>query len=380
VSLTADLPQTAAPHARDPLRAVRGDFPDLPVSTVVRHRLNRGLTAARGAAITFVQAPSGAGKTTGVAAWAGAIPADEPVIWISVDSRPHCLHPFWSRLRSSLIDTGVGPLPIAPLPGTDPEWSAWISILAGRLTQHGRRCLVVLDDFPVGPSCQLGDQVTQLASQAEHCLHLIIISSASPAIDVDKLQADRACTRLDPELLAMSDREVAAALSATGVHHVHPEAVSAVRAHTFGWARGVMLAARMMSASIDEQQPNLDRQALVPPLADLDRALDALIERDVLATLPPATRELVIRTSVADQVPADLARAVLDEDQPSGTAVVDRNRGFVDQTADGSLRCHPLLRRAALRRLGPLPARVGRTRRMVGFAPHPNGRAGRCLP
>ena len=266
------------------------------------------------------------------------------------DSRPHCLHPFWSRLRSSLIDTGVGPLPIAPLPGTDPEWSAWISILAGRLTQHGRRCLVVLDDFPVGPSCQLGDQVTQLASQAEDCLHLIIISSASPAIDVDKLQADRACTRLDPELLAMSDREVAAALSATGVHHVHPEAVSAVRAHTFGWARGVMLAARMMSASIDEQQPNLDRQALVPPLADLDRALDALIERDVLATLPPATRELVIRTSVADQVPADLARAVLDEDQPSGTAVVDRNRGFVDQTADGSLRCHPLLRRAALRR------------------------------
>ena len=71
----------------------------------------------------------------------------------------------------------------------------------------------------------------------------------------------------------------------------------------------------------------------------------------MLDQLPAACREMIIRTSVSAEVPAGLSRAIMGEDVAGPSAWVDEAQGFLEPGADGSWRCHPLLRRAARRRL-----------------------------
>ena len=114
MSLTAGLRQITALPGANPLEPVWMGIPDLPVGTIPRQQLNRALDAASGAAITLVQGPAGAGKTTGVAAWAGTRTSLESVIWLPGDAVADDVRHLWGRLRSSLIDSGVESLP--PLP------------------------------------------------------------------------------------------------------------------------------------------------------------------------------------------------------------------------------------------------------------------------
>ena len=79
--------------------------------------------------------------------------------------------------------------------------------------------------------------------------------------------------------------------------------------------------------------------------------LDEVIEAEVLARLPAACRELIVRTSVAEEVSIGLGRAIMGEDITRPSAWIDDAQGFVELGGDGSFRCHPLLRRSARRRL-----------------------------
>ena len=60
---------------------------------------------------------------------------------------------------------------------------------------------------------------------------------------------------------------------------------------------------------------------------------------------------MIVRTSVSAKVPAELSRAIMGEDVVRLSAWLDDAQGFLDPGEDGSWSCHPLLRRAARRRL-----------------------------
>ncbi len=298
----------------------------------------------------MVQAPSGAGKTTGVAGWARNAAPFDAVVWLPADALAHDVHRFWGNLSSALIRSGC---PLAPLPsagGDGSEWTGWISAAATALVDLGRRWLIVLDDFPVGPPGCLGDQITSLAIQAGHNLHVIITASSAPAIDPRQVLVAGRYAHIGPDRLEMDGDEVAAVLGAGGLP-VSARTVSSVTARTFGWARGIALAKRMLSVPPNDQLGDDPDRFADACLAELDRVLDGIVDREVLSVLLPADRELVIRTSVSVEVTATLARAMLGPGVPGpGDRVVCRN-GFVDHRPDGSFQCHPLLRRCARHRL-----------------------------
>ena len=172
-----------------------------------------------------------------------------------------------------------------PSPGvgcTSRDWSEWIAGLTYALAAGDRQYLIVLDGFPTGTTGQLGDQVVELATHAGNQLHIVITASGNPAIDLAKLLTGQLCVRLSPELLTLDEREVTAVLSATGVDRPPPATVSAVRSHTHGWARGVTLAARLLAASIRDQRLGLAGHGFGTAMQDLDCALDALLDQEVL--------------------------------------------------------------------------------------------------
>ena len=140
--------------------------------------------------------------------------------------------------------------------------------------------------------------------------------------------------------LQMDENEVAEVLDSLGAT-TDRVMIASVTTQTDGWALGVDLVARTLAVSADRDQA----------FGDLYGVLDEVIEAEVLAQLPAACRELIVRTSVAEEVSIGLCRAIMGEDVTWPTAWIDDAQGFVELGRDGSWRCHPLLRRSARRRL-----------------------------
>jgi LuxR family transcriptional regulator, maltose regulon positive regulatory protein len=320
-------------------------LPDLSDRVIARSRLERQLQAAEGSVVRIIEAPTGYGKTLGVARWASADHPVAGVLWLDAgrldagrgaDDREL----FWSRVRSGLVDLGAGPIAAVPAPSaTGGTWARWIGDLAGVLEGDGDRRLLVLDDYPSGPSGSLGRQLTALLTQTT-ALRVVITCTGSPALDLARLRACGRLAHVGPEALRCDEGEVRQLLVPSGVR-ADPATIKALCRQTEGWAFGVDLAARAL----------METASAVEVLDELDDVLDDVIEAEVLDQLPAACREMVVRTSVCAEVPAGLSSAILGENVARPIAWIHEAQGFLSFAANGSWTCHPLLRRAALRRL-----------------------------
>lgn len=318
--------------------------PELADGVIVRRRLERQLEVAEDSVLRIVQAPMGYGKTLGVARWASRHHAADSVLWLDAgrldagrgaDDREL----FWSRMRSGLVDLGAGPIAPVPAPSTNGRtWVGWVGDLAGVLEQDGGRRLLVLDDYPSGPSGSLGGQLTALLTQTT-ALRVVITCTGPPALDLPRVRATGQVAQVGPNVLRLDDDEVRQLLARSGVC-TEPATRETVRAKSEGWALGVDLAARALTGT-----------AAADLLDELDDVIDDVIEAEVLDQLPAACREVIVRTSVGAEVTTGLCRAIMGVNVVLPDAWLDEAQGFLDPGVDGSWRCHPLLRRAARRRL-----------------------------
>lgn len=338
------MTQVLADRVPGPLRSpIALGVPELSAGVIARHQLEQRLDAAHDKTIRVVAAPTGSGKTLGVARWLSRDHAVDAVLWLDagrldagrgVEDREL----FWNRLRAGLLDTGVEPIaPVPTGPAAGDAWEVWISRLARLLERDGGRRVLVLDDFPCGTPDSLGRQLTTLLTQTT-ALRVVITSTGSPALDLARLRAAGRSAYLGPDTLRLTADEVGQILAAADVR-ADPETQETLRTRTEGWALGVDLAAQTIASGT----------AVVDVLHDLDDVLSDVITADVLDHLPAACRELIIRTSVCTDVSAGLSRAIMGEDVPRPSAWAAEAQGFLELEPDGTLRCHPLLRRAARR-------------------------------
>src|SRR3954447_25095459 len=101
-------------------------LPELDSTVILRHRLVERLTEGSGGLLTVVEAPTGSGKTMGVAGWAARSEAALRAVWLTVGAAGQDPPVFWSHLRSALLGRGAGPLPPLPsAPCAEAEWATW---------------------------------------------------------------------------------------------------------------------------------------------------------------------------------------------------------------------------------------------------------------
>ena len=133
---------------------------------------------------------------------------------------------------------------------------------------------------------------------------MVITCTGVPALDPARLRSAGRFAQIGPEVLRLDEDEVRQLLLVRSGAPADPATIDIVSLRTEGWAFGVDLAARALTrtASADDV------------LDDLDEVLDDVIEAQVLAQLPAAGREVIIRTSVSPEVPAGLNRAIMGED------------------------------------------------------------------
>ncbi|HEX5086281.1 MAG TPA: LuxR C-terminal-related transcriptional regulator [Nocardioides sp.] len=346
----------------------RVGVPSVPAWVLPRPRLNRILDDGD-RQLTVVRAPTGAGKTSGVAAWAAGPSSPSGLVWLDVSRSGTEPGMVWRRLRRALRDAGEGRLPAAPVaPAGSPARVEALIELGEALGRGGSRT-VVLDGFPTGVTSQLGSELEILLDHAGPALKVVVLSRGEPALDLHRRSAAAELVRVTDRDLVMDDTEIAGVLRLADVV-ASRLVVDAVADHTAGWACGVRRAAVELAGAAD----------LTSAMLETDGAIEDFLTREVLTGMTPAVRRLLVWTSVVDSVPPDLVEDMLGARARRALDETAARTGLIQQSSSGHVSSHPLLRAAARAQLAvERPARARASRRRVASWLTDHGAAGAAV-
>jgi LuxR family transcriptional regulator, maltose regulon positive regulatory protein len=302
--------------------AVRSCVPPLPAATIERPRLQAALDAHRDGAFTLVGAPPGWGKTVLLSGWA----AERGAAWLTLGPRHADARRLWSDVCDALTRADVPLEDFEPrLAGRDDDVPLR---LADALAGATERPTLVLDELDLlrGPAlASLGE----LLAHGGDVLHVVAATRSDPQLPLERLRLSSRLGEIRAADLAFTLPEASAMLEELGVS-LPPQLVSRLLERTEGWAAGLRLAGLSLRGEADPD-------AFVAEFAGDDRAVADYLTGEVLNGQPPATRELLLRTSIVGRVCGDLADALtgdsdgallLERLERDGTFVVplDRHR------------------------------------------------------
>ncbi|MGW5721632.1 LuxR C-terminal-related transcriptional regulator [Amycolatopsis sp. NPDC003865] len=353
-----------APRRRVPLTKVA--IPAPPADLVSRPRLLARLDRAAeepDAAVVFVGAPAGFGKTVVLAEWARR--RRDSVAWVSADADDNDDRLFWSAVLAALGGCPRVPhgsplrrLAVPEAPGTDLDF---LTRVADALDGLPSPVLLVLDGTQEITADRTWQGLRALVRHQPANLRLVVASRREPGLPLGRARlADRLAEVSATELRFSADE---AATLAVGIP---PDQVGLLVARTGGWPAGLRLAAASAAR----------HGSLRDFFAGRDRAVLDYLTDEVLAPLTRAQRDLVRATSICDELPAGLAAALTG--RPEAEAVL-RELGEPGTQVVGSRgtpprhRLPPLLRtylRAELLRRAPEETRALHAAAARWFAEH----------
>jgi LuxR family maltose regulon positive regulatory protein len=284
-------PLAPVARARPGALEAASEVPALPPETIARPRLIEYLDDQAGQPFTLVGAPAGAGKTVLLAAWAAARGA----AWLTLGPRHADVRRLWRDVILALRQAGAEV-------AIEPPTRALDDGFALRLTDalEGRPALV-LDDLHVlrGPALAA---VEALVFHGGNRLRLLAATRADPALPLQRLRLQGRLGEVRTDGLSFTEDEAAELLDRVGVS-LRADQVARLVERTEGWAAGLRLAGMSLRGD-----PDPDR--FVDEFAGDDRAVADYLTDEVLAAQPPATRDLLLRTSVVERVCGELTEAL----------------------------------------------------------------------
>ncbi|MER6950313.1 LuxR C-terminal-related transcriptional regulator [Nonomuraea sp. NPDC000554] len=298
--------------------------------------------------------PPGSGKTVTVNAWAVTETRPcVPIVWMSGDRTPSTSDGLCAGLAECLPRAGVETGTAEPRPAD----------LASLLSALDTPVVLVLDDFRPEPAAALGDFVTYLLKHAGPGLRIVITGRSDPPIPLRRYALAGQLTEVRAGDLAFSEHEIAAVLAQHGVR-LGSASLRALSERTEGWAAGVRLAAMSM-----ESHPDPD--AFVEQFAGDDHAVVGYLVEEVLDAQPAGVRRLLLSTSVADRVNAELAAELAGDEAGRHFTALVRQNAFVVPLGHGWYRYHTMIREAfrlVLRHESPAEASELNRRAAAWFA------------
>jgi LuxR family maltose regulon positive regulatory protein len=297
------------------LLATKFAVPRGPKAMVVRPRLLDVLDAGTQGPLTLLAAPAGAGKSALLTSWIAHGSPPGPVAWVSLDADDADRRRFWRAVLEALSratgDEAVAALAISPREPMDMDvvLPALVDALAGR----DQPVVLVLDDFHEVADA-INEDIERLARFPPPALRLAIVTRADPAIGLGRLRLDGGLVEIRAADLAFTLEETRAMFAALGL--ALPAAdVARLWERTEGWAAALRLAAVSL-----RHQP--DPHAFIEHFAGTDATISDYLVSEVLAHQPPELRDFLLRTSVVDNVCAELADALTG--QRDGQAMLAR--------------------------------------------------------
>lgn len=295
-----DTPRTAA--ARVDARSARTAVPPPPPHLVPRERLLELVSRGVRGPLTLVSASAGTGKTTLVSAWVRRGEAPGPVAWLTLDETDRRPRDFWAAVVERLVDVGVDPGPgVAPTPTGDLR-RAVLDPLARSLARRREPVVVVVDDGDALGDRELGEAVGELLRGAHGRLRLVLLTRTDPFLPLHRYRIDGDVSEIRAADLAFDADEQAALVRGYGLSLSEAGAATLLE-RTGGWPVAIRFAAMVLAG-----RPDAERA--VRELRGDGGELAAYFVREVLQAQPADLREVLLRTSVVDDLPPGLVEAL----------------------------------------------------------------------
>jgi LuxR family maltose regulon positive regulatory protein len=271
--------------------------PPVPGGFLARRRIASLLDEGATKPLTVLAASAGAGKSAALSAWAAARTA--PVAWLSLDEPDADRRGFWVLALAALRHGGGGD-PVAGLqvhPGESVD--IFLPELINALERFDQPITLVLDDLHRSPSREIYADLALLLRHPSSNLRLVISTRVDPPIGVERLRVAGQVLELRARDLAFTLEETFELFDLLGIS-VSRDDVELLWRRSEGWAAGLRLAATTLTG-----RPNPER--FVAELAGDDVNIAEYLLAEVLSREPAETREFLIRSSIVDELPVDLA-------------------------------------------------------------------------
>ncbi|MDT4922472.1 MAG: hypothetical protein QOG01_185 [Pseudonocardiales bacterium] len=277
---------------------------------VARPRLSKRLSRGAESALTLVSAPAGFGKTTLLAEWLAAAPADgRSVAWLSLDQRDNDPAVFWTYLVAALQKAahGVGAEALALLQSPQSPKEAVLGTLLNDLDAVSNDVVLVLDDYHVIEERDVQDGMAFLLEHLPPQLHLVIASRADPAFPLARLRGRGELVEIRAADLRFTPDEAAAYLNGVMGLVLTARDVEALEGRTEGWIAALQLAALSM-------QGRDDIAGFIASFAGDDRYIVDYLVEEVLQRQPARVRSFLLQTSILSRLNGSLCDAVTGQD------------------------------------------------------------------
>jgi LuxR family transcriptional regulator, maltose regulon positive regulatory protein len=343
-------PKGQATSGDDPVLTTKITIPGLPGWVVPRPRIEKLIAEGARGPLTTVTGPPGAGKTMAIALWAAACASADRLAWITLDDYDNRPKVFWSYFVAALRRAGVAVPRISPAAAAgDAVDHLFLLRLASVLAAQDPPVVVVLDDLHLLTEPGILDGLGYVLRNARPGLRLVVSSRMDPLLPLHRYRLTGELAEIRAGDLAFSVAESGLLLAQHGIT-LPDAALECLTRRAEGWAAGMRLAAMSMDGLSDPEQ-------FVKELDAEGSAIASYLVDEVLDAQPSATRELLLRTSILDQVNAGIAAELADDEQVTNAlpALAQAN-AFVRPVGHGWYRYHSLFNavlRLKLRRERP---------------------------
>ena len=323
------------PQGRTPLLAAKIAAPGVPDWALPRPRITKLIAeATRWCPLTTVTAPAGAGKTTALALWAAAEPGT--IAWVSLDHYDNRPGLFWSYVAAALCRSAVAvpaALPAAALGQAVDH--VFLLRLASALAAQDPPVTLVIDDLHFLTDPKVLDGLDYVLRNAGPALRLVVSARTDQLLPLHRYRLAGQLAEIRASDLAFTAAEAGLLLAQHG-HTLPARSLECLTQQTEGWAAGLRLAAISMGTHPDPDQ-------FVKELITDDSALTGYLVEEVLATQPPAVRDVLLATSILTQVSGETASALTGNEQAGAIlAALARANAFVQPIGSGWYRYHTL--------------------------------------
>jgi len=322
-----------AVSAAAPVLAVKITAPGVPGWAVPRPRITELIAQGRRwCPLTVITAPAGAGKTMALALWAAAEPG--PVAWVGLDESGNRPGVFWAYVVAALRRSGVA-VPAPPPAGRGRDAGrVFVLGLAAALAAQDPPLTLVLDDLHLLTDPAMLDELGYVLRNAGAGLRLVVSARMDP-LPLHRYRLAGQLTEIRASDLAFTVAEAGLLLARHGVT-LTADSIECLTRRTEGWAAGLRVAALSAGA-----HPGPDQ--FVTELITQDSALTGYLAAEVLDPQPPAVRDVLLSTSILEQVSGEAARELTGNEQAAGIlAAAARANGFIQPLGSGRYRYHPL--------------------------------------
>jgi LuxR family transcriptional regulator, maltose regulon positive regulatory protein len=275
-----------------------GAVPDVSAGMVFR----RGLFARLGAAerVTQLTAPAGSGKTFLLRSWIGEAGLADRAAWVSVPRGQRDQRRFWLSVADALQATPAGDTLLGAVTAA-PELDGWTLVerLLADLRSLPEPIWLVIDDVHELGSPETLRQLELLVTRGPAGLRVVFASRREVRLGLHRLRLEGELTEIRAADLRFTLDEARALLKTAGV--VLPDSALAVlHQRTEGWAAGLRLAALSLTGHPDPER-------FAAEFSGSERTVAEYLLTEVLERQPEEVQQLLLRTSVLEQVSGPLA-------------------------------------------------------------------------